>query len=79
MRSILFNSRVLTILAAYALGGYVLTSCVDKDTDYSRPDSGSTPSSFTFNTTQEVQFNVNTKFLIKIMKFNLRFISKIRL
>lgn len=58
MRSILFNSRVLTILAAYALGGYVLTSCVDKDTDYSRPDSGSTPSSFTFNTTQEVQFNV---------------------
>lgn len=58
MRSFLFNSRVLTILAAYAFGGLVLTSCVDKDTDYSRPDSGSTPNSFAFNTTQEVQLNV---------------------
>lgn len=58
MRSFLFNSRVLTILAAYAFGGFVLTSCVDKDTDYSRPDSGSTPNSFAFNTTQEVQLNV---------------------
>lgn len=58
MRSLLFNSRVLTILAAYAFGGFVLTSCVDKDTDYSRPDSGSSPNSFAFNTTQEVQLNV---------------------
>lgn len=58
MRSFLFNSRVLTILAAYAFGGFVLTSCVDKATDYSRPDSGSTPNSFAFNTTQEVQLNV---------------------
>lgn len=58
MRSILLNFRVLTILAAYAFGGYMLTGCVDKDTDYSRSDSGSTPNSFLFNTTQEVQLNV---------------------
>ncbi|WP_294562565.1 LruC domain-containing protein [uncultured Bacteroides sp.] len=58
MRNFLFSTKVLTILAVYAFGGYVLTSCVDRDTDYSRPDSGSMPNSFDFNTMQEVQLNV---------------------
>ncbi len=59
MRSISFIPKVLTILAILAFGSYALTSCVDKDTDYSRPDDGVTPNSFTFKTTQEVQINVS--------------------
>lgn len=71
MRSILFSTKVLTILAVCALGGYVLTSCVDKDIDYSRPDSGSTPNSFPFNTTQEVQLNV--KYELPAKNYQIKF------
>lgn len=58
MRCFLSISRVLTMIAVAAFGSYVLTSCVDKDTDYSRPEDGSTVNSFTFETTQEIQLNV---------------------
>lgn len=73
MRSILFNSRVLALLAVYAFGGYMLTSCVDKDADYSRPDSGSTPNSFTFSTTQEVQLDVKYELPAKTKDYEIRF------
>lgn len=58
MRRFLIISKVLTIIAGVAFGSYLLSSCVDKDTDYSRPENGSTVNTFTFNTTQEIQLNV---------------------
>lgn len=58
MRSFLFNSRLVTAFAICLFGSYLMTACVDKDTDYSKPDNGSNPNTFAFNTTQEVQFNL---------------------
>lgn len=58
MRSFLLNSRVVTAFAICLFGSYLMTGCVDKDTDYSKPDNGSNPNTFAFNTTQKVQFNL---------------------
>lgn len=55
MRS--FNS-IFKVLAVYILTSSALVSCVDKDTDYSRPAEGQTPNDFTYSTTQQVQLNV---------------------
>lgn len=52
-------SKLQTLLAVCAFGSFMVISCVDKDADYSRPDGGSTPNPFMYNTTQEVDINVN--------------------
>lgn len=58
MRSFSFNSRFVTAFAICLFGSYLMTGCVDKDTDYSKPDNGSNPNTFAFSTTQEVQFDL---------------------
>lgn len=60
MRKLLSIPKIVTVLTACALAVFSITSCVDKDTDLSRPDDGNTttPNPFTYSTTQEVQLNV---------------------
>lgn len=58
MRSILSIFKTLAVLAVCMLSGYVVISCVDKDTDYSQPNKGSEANTFSFSTTQEVQFDL---------------------
>ena len=36
-------SCILKVIVVYALLGIVIASCIDKDTDYSRPDEPQTP------------------------------------
>ena len=51
-------SCILKVIVVYALLGIVIASCIDKDTDYSRPDDPQTPNDFDYSTTQQVQLNV---------------------
>lgn len=51
-------SCILKVIVVYALLGIVIASCIDKDTDYSRPDTPQTPNDFDYSTTQQVQLNV---------------------
>lgn len=48
----------LAAFALCALSSCFVTGCVDKDTDYSQPDSGSVPNGFSFSTTQELQLDL---------------------
>lgn len=51
-------NSIFKVMAVNILIGSALVSCVDKDTDYSRPTEGQTPNDFTYSTTQQVQLNV---------------------
>ena len=42
-------SCILKVIVVYALLGIVIASCIDKDTDYSRPDDPQTPNDFDYS------------------------------
>lgn len=61
MKTISLLFRGAGVLAMYVLNIFVIMSCVNKGTDFSTPDSGNTPTEFVFNTTQNIQLNVQYK------------------